>query len=154
MGIKKVARNFLRFKTIKSVKTTATPRPIVDSGISVVSMVTMVFYTIAGRSWYQRGRINKGRSPQNCIEHGWVSVRPSDAILRDDELISFTHYGINKHVTPRRGTHGGGECVELICPDVGVFRCLYFVAERLYYVAGRDVASEGVSGAVRCNSSR
>ena len=19
--------------------------------------------------------------------------------------------------------HGGGECVELICPDVGVFRC-------------------------------
>ena len=48
-GIKKVTRNFLRFKTIKSAKTNATPRPIVDSSISVVSMVTMVFYTIAGR---------------------------------------------------------------------------------------------------------
>ena len=46
-----------------------------------------------------------------------------NTILRDDELIYFTHYGINKHVTPRRGTHEGGECVELLCPDVGVFRC-------------------------------
>ena len=36
---------------------------------------------------YQRGSINKGRSPQNCIERGCVSVRPSDAILRDDGLI-------------------------------------------------------------------
>ena len=41
------------------------------------------------RSGYQRGRIHKGRSPQNCIERGWVSVRSSDAILRDDELIYF-----------------------------------------------------------------
>ena len=36
---------------------------------------------------YQCGSINKGRSPQNCIECGCVSVRPSDAILRDDVLI-------------------------------------------------------------------
>ena len=35
--------------------------------------------------------INKGRSPQNCIERGCVSVRPSDAILRDDELICFAY---------------------------------------------------------------
>ena len=34
-----------------------------------------------------------------------------------------SRWSINKHVTPRRGTHEGGECVELICPDVGVFRC-------------------------------
>ena len=30
---------------------------------------------------------------------------------------------INKLVTPRRGTHEGEERVELLCPDVGVFRC-------------------------------
>ena len=35
--------------------------------------------------------INKGRSPQNCIERGCVSVRSSDAILRDDELICFAY---------------------------------------------------------------
>ena len=52
---------------------------------------------------------------------------------------------VNKLVTPRRGTHKGGECEELPCPDVGVFRCLSFVAERLYSVARRDVASEGIS---------
>ena len=52
---------------------------------------------------------------------------------------------INKHVTPRRGTQEGGECGEFPCPDVGVFRCLSFVAERLYFVAVRDVASEGIS---------
>ena len=38
---------------------------------------------------YQRGRINKGRSPQNCMKRGWVSAKLSDAILRDDELICF-----------------------------------------------------------------
>ena len=38
---------------------------------------------------YQRGRINKGRSPQNCMACGCVSVRPSNAILRDDGLICF-----------------------------------------------------------------
>ena len=54
---------------------------------------------------------------------------------------------MNKLVTPRRGTHEGGECVELLCPDVGVFRCLYAVAERLYSVAGRDIASVGISEA-------
>ena len=32
-------------------------------------------------------------------------------------------WSINKDVTPRRGTHEGGEYVELLCPDVGVFRC-------------------------------
>ena len=37
--------------------------------------------------------------------------------------------------------------MELICPDVGVFRCLYAVAERLYSVAVRDVASVGISKA-------
>ena len=58
-----------------------------------------------------------------------------------------SRWSINKHVTPRRGTHGGGECVELICPDVGVFRCLYAVAEWLYFVAVRDVASVGISKA-------
>ena len=31
-------------------------------------------------------------------------------------------------------------CVELLCPDVGVFRCLSFVVERLYSVVVRDVA--------------
>ena len=36
---------------------------------------------------YQQGCINNGRSPQNCMERGWASARPSDAILRDDELI-------------------------------------------------------------------
>ena len=36
---------------------------------------------------YQQCRINKGRSPQNCMERGWVSAKSSDAILRDDELI-------------------------------------------------------------------
>ena len=40
---------------------------------------------------YQQGHINNGRSPQNCIERGCVSVRPSDAILRDDELICFAY---------------------------------------------------------------
>ena len=35
--------------------------------------------------------------------------------------------------------------MELLCPDVGVFRCLSFVAERLYSVVARDVASEGIS---------
>ena len=45
---------------------------------------------------YQQGRINNGRSPQNCMERGCVSVRPSDAILRDDELICFTHHKQNK----------------------------------------------------------
>ena len=54
---------------------------------------------------------------------------------------------MNKLVTPRRGTHEGGECVELLCPDVGVFRCLSFVVERLYFVAVRDVASVGISKA-------
>ena len=49
-------------------------------------------------------------------------------------------WSMNKHVTPRRGTHEGGECVELLCPDVGVFRCLSFVVERLYSVVVRDVA--------------
>ena len=78
---------------------------------------------------YQRGRINKGRSPQNCIARGWVSARLSDAILRDDELICAMSRAwvlatcINKLVTPRRGTHKGGESWELLCPDVGVFRC-------------------------------
>ena len=38
---------------------------------------------------YQQCRINNGRSPQNCMERGCVSVRPSDAILRDDGLICF-----------------------------------------------------------------
>ena len=47
---------------------------------------------------------------------------------------------IYRLVTPRRGTHEGGERVELLCPDVGVFRCLSFVAERLYSVVVRDVA--------------
>ena len=47
---------------------------------------------------------------------------------------------INKHVTPRRGTQEGGECGEFPCPDVGVFRCLSFVAERLYSVVARDAA--------------
>ena len=37
--------------------------------------------------------------------------------------------------------------MELLCPDVGVFRCLYVVAERLYSVAGRDIASVGISEA-------
>ena len=41
-------------------------------------------------SRYQQGHINKGRSPQNCIVRGCVSVKPSDAILRDDGLICFT----------------------------------------------------------------
>ena len=45
---------------------------------------------------YQQGRINKGRSPQNCMERGYVSARPSDAILRDDELICFAHHKQNK----------------------------------------------------------
>ena len=100
-------------------------------------MVSAVFI-VAGRSWYQQGRINKGRSPQNCIERSYVSVRPSDAILRDDVYI-------NKLVTPRRGTHEGGECGGFPCPDVGVFRCLSFVAERLYSVVVRDIASVGIS---------
>ena len=43
------------------------------------------------RSGYQQGRINKGRSPQNCIERGWVSVQSSGAILRDDELNMFNY---------------------------------------------------------------
>ena len=30
--------------------------------------------------------------------------------------------------------------MELLCPDVGVFRCLSFVVERLYSVVVRDVA--------------
>ena len=49
-------------------------------------------------------------------------------------------WSMNKLVTPRRGTHEGGECVEFLCPDVGVFRCLSFVVERLYSVVVRDVA--------------
>ena len=40
---------------------------------------------------YQQGSINNGRSPQNCIERGCVSVRSSDAILRDDGLICFAY---------------------------------------------------------------
>ena len=36
--------------------------------------------------------IDNGRSPQNCIERDCVSVRPSNAILRDDELIYFAHH--------------------------------------------------------------
>ena len=40
---------------------------------------------------YQQGSINNGRSPQNCIESGCVSVRSSNAILRDDELICFAY---------------------------------------------------------------
>ena len=61
-----------------------------------LSFVAVRLYFVAGRSGYQQGRINKGRSPQNCIERGCVSVRPSDAILRDDELICFTHHKPNK----------------------------------------------------------
>ena len=56
--------------------------------ISTVSIVTMVI-TYRGRRGYRQGRINKGRSPQNCIERGWVSAKLSDAILRDDVLICF-----------------------------------------------------------------
>ena len=37
--------------------------------------------------------------------------------------------------------------MELLCPDVGVFRCLCAVAERLYSVAVRDIASVGISKA-------
>ena len=40
---------------------------------------------------YQQGSINNGRSPQNRIERGCVSVRSSDAILRDDGLICFAY---------------------------------------------------------------
>ena len=58
-----------------------------------------------------------------------------------------SRWSINKLVTPRRGTHEGGERVELLCPDVGVFRCLSFVSERLYSVVVRDIASVGISKA-------
>ena len=94
---------------------------------------------------YQRGRIHKGRSPQNCIARGWVSARLSDAILRDDELICAMSRAwvlatcINKLVTPRRGTHKGGESWELLCPDVGVFRC--FASLRCGYTSLRCAMS-------------
>ena len=81
-----------------------------------LSFVVERLYSVAGRSGYQQGRINNGRSPQNCMVCGCVSARASDAILRDDGYI-------NKLVTPRRGTQEGGEWGELLCPDVGVFRC-------------------------------
>ena len=60
-------------------------------GLPLFCFVAVRLYFVAGRSGYQQGRINKGRSPQNCIERGCVSVRPSDAILRDDELICFAY---------------------------------------------------------------
>ena len=41
-------------------------------------------YFVVRRSGYQQGNINNGRSPQNCIERGYVSVKYADAILRDD----------------------------------------------------------------------
>ena len=66
--------------------------------ITMVLIVTMVSSLLSPRCGarcnerrYQQGRINKGRSPQNCIERGYVSSRPSDAILRDDELNMFHH---------------------------------------------------------------
>ena len=58
-------------------------------GLPLFCFVAVRLYFVARRSGYQQGRINKGRSPQNCIERGCVSARPSDAILRDDELICF-----------------------------------------------------------------
>ena len=60
--------------------------------ISAVLMLSMVFILLRGamsRARVLARFINKGRSPQNCIARGCVSVRPSDAILRDDELICF-----------------------------------------------------------------
>ena len=51
---------------------------------------------------------------------------------------------INKLVTPRRGTHGGGECGETPCPDVGVFRC--FASLQSVYTPLRGAMSRaGVS---------
>ena len=58
-------------------------------GLPLFCFVAVRLYFVAGRSGYQQGRINKGRSPQNCIERGCVSARPSDTILRDDELNMF-----------------------------------------------------------------
>ena len=73
--------------------------------IATISVVTIVSMVTTGARVSAR-YINKGRSPQNCIARGCVSARPSDTILRDDVYI-------NRHVTPRRGTHEGGECVLL-----------------------------------------
>ena len=62
-------------------------------GSSAVYTPLQSGYTpLRGAGRYQQGRIRNGRSPQNCMERGCVSVRPSDAILRDDELICFAHH--------------------------------------------------------------
>ena len=58
-------------------------------GLPLFCFVAVRLYFVAVRSGYQQGSINKGRSPQNCMACGCVSVRPSNAILRDDGLICF-----------------------------------------------------------------
>ena len=58
-------------------------------GLPLFCFVAERLYSVARRREYQQGRINKGRSPQNCIERGCVSAKLSDAILRDDGLICF-----------------------------------------------------------------
>ena len=81
--------------------------------IATISSVTIVSTVTTERSGYQQGRINNGRSPQNCIERGCVSVRPSDAILRDDELISFVHHKQNKDLC-----EVSADCCPLIPPHL------------------------------------
>ena len=38
--------------------------------------------------WVLVGALNKGRSPQNCMDAEWVSARLVDTILRDDDNIN------------------------------------------------------------------
>ena len=69
-------------KTLMTVKTNATPRPIVGS--DHLNGLNGLNGHNCREQGYQQGHINKGRSPQNCIERGWVSAKSSNAILRDD----------------------------------------------------------------------
>ena len=126
-SVKGQAASFLRYRHavvsyFSSLRLLGALRPLRRLGrllISTISAVSMAFILLRcamWRAWVSARYINKGRSPQNCIERGYVSVKYADAILRDDVYI-------NKHVTPRRGTYKGGVSGELPCPDVGVFRC-------------------------------